>query len=62
MKFDALLGRYERVEGEDGEYVEKGESSWLCVNLEFGFIPGHGSLIRVDPSSYLALTVIEVSF
>jgi hypothetical protein len=58
MRFDALVDRYERVGGEDVKYVEKGESSWLCVKLEFGFITGHGSLIRVVPSSYLALTVI----
>ncbi len=44
-----------------GIMLRRGESSWLCVKLGIGFVAGHGSLIRVVPSSYLALTVNEIS-
>jgi hypothetical protein len=50
------------VGGLMGNMLRRGESSWLCVKFEFGFIAGHNSLmIRVLPSSFLALTVDEVS-
>jgi hypothetical protein len=47
--------------GERVNMLRRGESCWLCVKFEFGFIAGYGSLmIRVLPSSFLALTVDEV--
>jgi hypothetical protein len=42
-----------------GNMLRMGESSWLFVKFEFGFIAGHGSLIRVLPCSFLALAVNE---
>ncbi len=38
----------------------RSESSWLCMKFEFTFFAGHGILIKVLPSSCLALTVDEL--
>ncbi len=43
-----------------GNMLRRGESSWLFVKFELGFIAGHGSLIRVVPCSFLALTGNEL--
>jgi hypothetical protein len=43
-----------------GNMLRRGESSWLVVKFEFAFIAGHGSMMRVLPPSFLALTVNEL--
>jgi hypothetical protein len=40
--------------------LRRGESSRLCMKFEFAFTAGHGILIRVLPSSILALAVNEL--
>jgi hypothetical protein len=52
----------ERV-GEGGlmeNMLRRGESTWLCVKFEFGFIAGLGISIRALPASDLASTVNEL--
>jgi hypothetical protein len=41
-------------EGLMGKMLRRGESSWLFVKFEVGFIAGHGSLIRVLSSVFIS--------
>jgi hypothetical protein len=48
------------VGGVIGNTSRRGESSWLCMKVEFAFFSGYGILIRVLPPSFLESPVTEL--